>query len=123
LEMVMPDRDPDIREAILHAIKVIRNWTIILFVALGAVTAAGIYEVAQRRAELQHVANQTIGALCTFRADLARRAEDGRLFLVEHPDGIPGIPPAVIRQNVENQLRTLDALSGLPCRGVPPEVP
>jgi hypothetical protein len=121
--MVMPDRDPDIREAILHSIAIIRNWAIVLFAALIIMGSFGFWDALQRRNDLQHVADQTIGALCTFRADLSARYKDGIVFLEEHPDGIPGIPAAVIRQSVQNQHDTLDALSGLPCTGVPSDVP
>jgi len=119
----MPDKDPDIREAILDAIKTIRRWTIVLFAALCVVTTAGLLEAFQHRAELQHVAEQTIGALCTFRADLSERAEAAQDFLQENPDGIPGLSAKAIQTSIDNQLRTLDSLSGLPCRGVPPDVP
>jgi hypothetical protein len=111
----MPDRDPDVRAAIEHSIKVIRNWTVVLFLALILVTAIGFYDTLQRRTELARVATQTIGALCTFRADLQQRYDDGVEFLQDNPDGIPGFSAAAIRQSLNNQQRTLTSLAGLPC--------
>lgn len=119
----MPDKDPDIRDAILDAIKTIRRWTIILFAALCVVTAGGLWDAYDRRQDLTRVAEQTIGALCTFRADLARRAEDAEDFLQDNPDGIPGLSAEAIQTSIDNQRRTLDSLSGLPCKGVPADVP
>jgi hypothetical protein len=59
--------------------------------------------------------SQTHDAVCIFRADLERRAEDGRTFLKNNPDGIPGIPAAVIQTSIDNQERTIAALASLDC--------
>ncbi len=121
--MVMPDKDPDIREAILHSIRVIRNWTICLFAGLIIMGSVGFWDALQRRSDLEHVATQTIGALCSFRADLQRRYEDGVEFLKEHPEGIEGLPPETIQRSLTGQKSTLDALYSLPCARVPTAVP
>jgi hypothetical protein len=54
-------------------------------------------------------------ALCTLRGDLEQRVQSSRDFLRDHPKGIPGIPIATIKQGIDNQQRTIDALSSLSC--------
>lgn len=54
-------------------------------------------------------------ALCTFRQDLATRAENTKNFLKDHPEGIPGIPVAVIEQGLTNQEATIKSLAILKC--------
>lgn len=54
-------------------------------------------------------------ALCALRNDLERRVISSRRFLEENPEGIPGLTPALLREGIENQQRTIDALSGLDC--------
>lgn len=49
-------------------------------------------------------------ALCTFRADLLRRIESGRLFLKLNPDGIPGISAIDIRRSIVAQDATYKSL-------------
>jgi hypothetical protein len=111
----MPEYDLAVREAILHSIKVLSRWTIILFLSLVLVTSLGFYDALQRRAALARVADQTLSALCTFRADLQQRYDDGVQFLEDNPDGIPGFSAAAIRHALSNQRRTLTSLAGLPC--------
>jgi hypothetical protein len=53
--------------------------------------------------------------LCVLRADLENRVQTSRDFLKEHPEGIPGIPVATIRQSIDNQQKTIDALEVLDC--------
>ena len=55
------------------------------------------------------------GSLCELRADLERRVEVSQQFLVDHPNGIKGIPAETIEQQVENQSRTIEALADLHC--------
>lgn len=59
--------------------------------------------------------SQSNDALCALRGDLQRRVVTSREFLVEHPDGIPGISAKTIRDGIDNQKRTIVALSGLSC--------
>jgi hypothetical protein len=113
----VPDKDPDIRIAIQHSIKVIGWWTAGLYgvVALALIIAL-VYAGVQRN-RLEEVATSTADALCTFRADLQARYDNGIKFLVDHPDGIPGIPVEVLQQTLENQRKTLRSLKDLPCEG------
>ena len=63
----------------------------------------------------RHDAQVTTTALCALRTDLERRVATSEAFLAEHPDGIPGISPKVIRDGIVNQQRTISALSGIDC--------
>lgn len=61
----------------------------------------------------------TTDALCTLRTDLVKRVASSQNFLKEHPDGIPGISPKVIIDGIDNQQRSIEALSGLHCPPIP----
>lgn len=67
---------------------------------------------------LAKVATTTNDSLCALRNDVARRAENGRQFLKDHPEGFGGIPASAIRVSLDGQERTVRALAPLHC---PPE--
>lgn len=84
----------------------------LLAISLLAVTIA--FRAADQR-QLEKVARSTHDALCTFKGDLEQRYQGGRQFLIDHPEGIPGISPADIERSLANQKSTLHALSALDC--------
>lgn len=59
--------------------------------------------------------SETHDAICALTADLEARTEASRRFLDAHPHGIFGIPAATIRESLQNQERTIDALSVVSC--------
>lgn len=59
--------------------------------------------------------SETHEAICALTADLESRTEGTKLFLQQHPQGIPGIPASTLRESLHNQERTLDALSVVSC--------
>jgi len=111
----LPDRDPDVRIAIWHSIRVLSGWTVILFLSVLLVFGLGLFNASRQRADLKRIQDDTTKALCTFRDDLQRRYDDGVEFLVKHPEGIPGISAADIRRSLHNQKATLLSLRDLPC--------
>lgn len=54
-------------------------------------------------------------ALCQFRGDLTSRVVGGEKFLKAHPDGAFGISADEIQTQLDNQRRTVKALSILSC--------
>lgn len=62
-----------------------------------------------------HDARVTTAALCALRNDLEVRVASSRSFLVDHPNGIPGISAKAIRDGIANQERTIVALSVIDC--------
>lgn len=70
---------------------------------------------------LKAVATETHTALCALKADLEHRHEAGLQYLVEHPQGVVTrsgdvvISAALLRQSLDAQQATLDALSALTC--------
>lgn len=78
--------------------------TIVVYIASGTVAIIA-----------QHNAHNAHTALCALRADVERRAASTRVFLREHPEGIPGIPVATLRASEETAMRTVRALSMLDC--------
>ena len=113
--MDMPESSPAIREQLFHGIKQVRNATIILFLSIVLVFGYGFWQSAEQRETLDHEVERIDSALCTFVLDLERRVEAAREFLQKHPDGIEGIPAGAIRTSIDNQKKTIDALSGLRC--------
>ena len=111
----MPDRDPDVRIAIEHSIRVLGRWTAGLYLVVAALLVAAVIWGAAQRAQLRDIQGQTVGALCTFTLDLQHRYDDGVQFLLKHPEGIPGISAADIQRSLHNQKATLGSLKGLPC--------
>lgn len=58
---------------------------------------------------------QAHDAICTLKADYRERIRAGLAFLHKHPDGIPGVDAAVIRDSIDNQQKTLAALAAVLC--------
>lgn len=114
----MPDRDPNVRQAIEHSIRVLGHWTLALYIVVALVLGYGILANRATTNAVEEASNRTDKALCTFVADLERRVESSQEFLDRHPGGIPGISGLEIRRSIENQKRTLKALSGLNCPDV-----
>jgi hypothetical protein len=61
------------------------------------------------------VVNNNRGSLCALKADIQRRHDAGVMFLEDHPNGIPGIPAAALKQSITNQKASLHALRDLDC--------
>lgn len=114
----MPDRDPDVRIAIQHSIRLLGVWTAVLYGVVCLFLVAALLYAMNQRAALTRIQDETVSALCTFRNDLQVRYENGVQFIKDHPDGIPGIPIGTLKQSVENQRSTLISLQGLPCEEV-----
>jgi len=70
---------------------------------------------------LREVAITTHDALCSLRADLVLRHKSSAKFLIEHPEGLLGengvvlVSAASIKQSVEAQAATINALDELEC--------
>jgi hypothetical protein len=60
-------------------------------------------------------ARETNSALCTFRTNIEEEAAASNVFLVEHPEGIPGITPEAIREGVRRQESAITSLGRLSC--------
>lgn len=101
------------RLLILGAAKMLILQTI-TFLGLLAAVVVLLLQVGTNR-HLTRDGKQAHDALCVFKADLGQRVNASREFLTTHPQGIPGIPAAVIRTSVMNQQATLDSLSALTC--------
>lgn len=78
--------------------------TVILYIAL---IGAGAYVYAE-----DHTTQQSI---CALRGDLETRVHEGKVFLVEHPKGFGSITAHQIQESINNEKRTIDALSDLAC--------
>jgi hypothetical protein len=82
--------------------------SVFLFVAA---VGGGIYLLAHKSDE----GTETHEAICALTADLEVRTEGTRRFLNDHPSGIPGIPVSTLRESLQNQERTIGALSVVSC--------
>jgi hypothetical protein len=77
-------------------------------------TVVVIWQVGQNREHAKE-GQQAREAICALKGDLSRRIDASRQFLKERPNGVPGIPPATIKQSIDNQQQTLDALGSVKC--------
>lgn len=91
-----------------------RAWRALIVLSL-LLSASTFYVTARVYSNLEKTTDRTNGSLCTLRGDLERRVVDGEQFLASHPAGIPGISAATLRQSIDGQRRTVDALSPLDC--------
>lgn len=105
----------DVKSPLLDAIKSLRRWTVILFVIVATVTVTIFVIRSLDLAKVQHQASINTAALCALRADLKARVDNSKEFLKEHPGGIPGIPTATIRSQIEGQERTIKVLEIVEC--------
>lgn len=105
----------DVAAEIRSALRALVIATVVLFAVQASLIAFVAINEAHRRAEIAAVANSTNHALCVLRGDLEQRVADSVQFLAQNPEGLPGIPPATIQQSIDNQQRTIDALSDLRC--------
>jgi hypothetical protein len=102
-----------------------RGFILMCAVLIMAGLLSGAYVLAARVSDntddtdkLARVTQQLQGttlALCALRDDVERRVQSSQNFLAEHPNGIPGIPARTLRDSINNQQRTIDALSILKC--------
>jgi hypothetical protein len=99
----LPDSAPVIRQ-IKRTLYMLVAATVVLYVVLGVLVVLTYSN-----------SSDTNHALCALRGDLEKRVESSRTFLIEHPEGIPGIPAQTIRQGLVNQQHTIQALSSLSC--------
>lgn len=83
--------------------------SLVLLLAVGAI---GFYILTHRTQE----GSETHQAICALVADLEERTEGTKVFLAEHPHGIPGLASgSQLRESLHNQKSTLDALSVISC--------
>lgn len=98
---------PDTRvivDSIKRTLRLLVAATVVLYVVLGTVVFLNYRS-----------SDTTNDALCALRGDLERRVEQSQQFLIEHPNGVGGIPAATIRQGLVNQQHTIHALRKLSC--------
>lgn len=57
----------------------------------------------------------THNALCTYKRTQERSLKGANQFLEDHPNGIAGIPVALIQQNIAQTTETLKSLDQLTC--------
>jgi hypothetical protein len=64
-----------------------------------------------------YTANQNREAACALRADVERRTDEGKKFLIDHPHGLEklGFSRSDLLLSIHNQERTVDALGSLMC--------
>jgi hypothetical protein len=93
----------------------LRTAVLILCIAFAAVVAANAFYILPRLTRQADENTRASVALCALRVDLQRRVAAAKNFLAEHPNGIPGIPARTFRDGIDNQQRTISALTVLRC--------
>lgn len=95
---------------------VIPRWQYLLvYLAIVAAGIAGFHETQVQSDKTERLSARTNAALCALRQDLKDRVHNSEEFLAQHPRGIPGIPAGTIRNSLEGQRRTINALAVLRC--------
>lgn len=89
--------------------KVLTGWVVVF-------TALTFYGLRENR-HLGVQGREAHDAICTFRADLARRIDETRDFLKAHPDGLAGISAADLERSIAGQESTLRSLTIRNCPG------
>lgn len=98
---------------------IVASVALVMFICLSMMllTMWNTYRLGQQSRELRAVAVETRDSLCAFKFNLQTTQRDAKDFLVENPDGIPGISAATIEQGIANRQNTLDSLQTLSCDG------
>ena len=109
------DGNRSISQELNRGLKILVWLTVILYLALAGLGIVGYLDGAQRRADIEKLADSTHAALCVFVDDLERRVEGTEQFLEENPAGISGLSAIAIRESISSQRLTLEALKGLNC--------
>lgn len=73
--------------------------------------AAGVVANSNRIDDIERVRQ----AVCNLRADQIRRIAVTEKFLRVHPEGFSGIDPAILRSDLRDRKRVIDALAPLHC--------
>lgn len=103
------------QEELRTALRRLAVATVIVYVAVVALFVVGYVFSHNQRNAIAASVETTTTALCALRNDLEVRVAASKAFLVENPEGIPGIPPRQIQDGIDNQQRTINALAVLTC--------
>ncbi len=103
------------QRSVLTAIRWLIALTAGLYVIQGVVFAGGYINAAHQRDDIAQNATDTARAVCALRLDLKRRITTSKGLLTHAPNGIPGLPAAVIVKSINDQQRTVDALRFVDC--------
>lgn len=99
-----------------RALKQLFIATSLLYLFMLGLLVAGIVSIAEQRSAIKRESARSTVALCSLRKDLEVRIDSSEKFLRDHPRGIPGITPALIKDGINNQKRTINALRVLNCK-------
>lgn len=97
--------------------------TVLVYVVLVGIFAFVFVTGHNRDERAKHDRQESRLILCSeenkvkkvLRDDLAEKIVDARQFLKDRPEGIPGIPPELIRRGIKNNLRVRAKLAGINC--------
>lgn len=91
----------------VHALRLNRASTAAVVVGV-VLVVGGVFKVYQ-------TADNVHRSLCALRAERIRGIVNGKKFLQEHPQGIPGISRADILRSIETQKETVRAFRFADC--------
>lgn len=119
----MPNGDVDRQLAFLSRMALVGSAGALIFTLITISVLTAIALAARSTAlRVEEEAVQSHAALCAFRDDLQKSRDTAALYLANHPRGLVGslgevlISPEQLRQGIERQTATLNALdSSLVC--------
>lgn len=94
----------DVAAQIFRRLNILIITTVILFVAL---LGMGVY--------VYSVTRNNTRALCAIKLDATRRVSETQEFLKEHPEGIPGLEPEILKRGIDTAKAQVKALSDVSC--------
>lgn len=92
-----------------------RAYVAVIFLMLIVAATLGFWRVSVVTDQVNANQQANTEALCALRADLQARVNSSTDFLAKHPHGVSGISAATIQASIDNELRTIHALSPLVC--------
>ncbi len=87
--------------------KLLTAWMIIFTLVVG-------YMINYNR-DLAEDGKEAHDGICALKGDYQRMNRDAAAFLLKYPDGLPSIPPEIIRNSIRGRANTIAALEAVTC--------
>jgi hypothetical protein len=87
-----PERSEDVGQTIKRSLRWLITATVVLYVVLAILTF------------------QSTASMCALKSDQKAQVATSQQFLVDHPQGIPGISVGVLQTGITNRKRTIHSL-------------
>jgi hypothetical protein len=104
-----------LQDELKRALRWLTVAVVVMYLVMAIIGGGLFISANHQRAEISTVNARTSDALCALVHDIERRIAGAQDFLDKNPEGSTAIPAVLIRQTIQNQRQTLEALSPLNC--------